>query len=162
MRTNGLGLGQGNCHLSARRNILTLSKTDAFQVGKERPWHHCCWRRSALGRPLSSLRRKHQAKLLSQTQKTLMEQKKCPPSLPTLTSDAGTSIRPDLLPGSPPYVSWDHGWSSLPAPRERISSLRLCSRLPFATFHPCCFAACGTVPAMFATEQTSFKTNSCC
>ena len=79
-------------------------------------------------------RRKHQAKLLSQTQKTLMEQKKCPPSLPTLTSDAGTNIRPGLLPGSTAYMRGNHGWSSLRAPRQRISSLGLCSQLALPHF----------------------------
>lgn len=78
-------------------------------------------------------RRKHQAKLLSQTQKTLMEQK-CPHSLPTVTSDAGTNICPDLLPSSTAYVRGSHGWSSLRAPRQRISSLGLCSRLALPHF----------------------------
>lgn len=55
-------------------------------MGGESPQHPCSQRLPALGRPLSE-RRKCQAKLLSQVQKTLMKQEQCPPSLPTVASN---------------------------------------------------------------------------
>jgi len=136
---------------------------DAFQAGRVSPWHPCSQRCSALGRPLPSLR-----------------EKETPSKAPL--SDAGDADGAAAVSSFPARADQRCRYQHTSGPAARQHSTReggprlvqpACPKakelLPrtsqpvfSATFHPCCFTACGTVPAMFATEQTSFKRTSCC
>jgi len=129
VRTNGLGLWQGNCRLSARRNIITLRKMDAFQVGRVSPWHPCSQRCSALGRPLPSLREKETPSKAPLSDAGDADGAAAVSSFPA-RADQRCRYQHTSGPaaGSTAHARGAHGWSSLRAPRRRSSSLGLRSR----------------------------------
>lgn len=155
VRINGLGLRRGNCCLSARGNIVTESKTDVFQVGKEpvaslllETW---CWADLC---PPGEKETPSKARLAAQ--KTLMERKTCLPHCPpAMLVPAYTGTLPRGRP-----ARWGRGRSRCQAkasPRSGFAATLLLLLFIRAAWLllACCLL-------FFTAEQISFKSNSCC